>query len=362
MKKLVLSLFLISNLSLLLAQPILNSTNFTPVIGDSQLFYIADTNSVVDPTVGPNVIFDYTAIMSDGSTRIQYVIDPTTTTFASDFPSATHADTTVGSPINKNYSKTESTDSLTNIGLVADVNTYGTVVIQYNQDPETLMKFPFNYGDNYSDNYSGVFTMQSTGLVTAGNGNATVNADAWGRLLLPFGVSIDSVLRVKTVESLITDTIFITFPLPVTILPIVVNAEYINYYKPSISKFPLLSFINGSYTQDNNQIDSSRTILSQYPMNIVGINDIEKNNANLSVFPNPSNTNSVSLSFNLDKKSAIKAAIVNSLGQNVNIVFEGNLQGGHNQLKINTSQLNKGIYFIRLRIDNHIITKKLILE
>ena len=105
MKKLFLTIFVAGCSIILNAQPILTQANFVPVVGESQLFYIADTNSVVDPTVGANVIFNYTGIQGYGATQTQYIIDPTTTTFALDFSSATYADTTGGYPINKNYSK-----------------------------------------------------------------------------------------------------------------------------------------------------------------------------------------------------------------------------------------------------------------
>jgi hypothetical protein len=362
MRKLFLTLFLTSGSMILHAQPVITQANFVPVIGESQLFYIADTNSVVDPTVGANVIFNYTGIQGYGATQTQYIIDPTTTTFALDFSSATYADTTGGYPINKNYSKVEASDSITNIGMVADINTYGTVLVQYNQNPETLMKFPFNYSDNYVDTYSGIFTIQVSGTTTNGNGIADVNADAWGTLLLPLGVSIDSVLRVKTVESLVTDTIFITFPIPITILPIVVNAEYINYYKPSISKFPLLSFISGSYTQDNNSLDSSRIIISQYPMPGVGIGNINDNNNNLTLYPNPSYNDDTKLSFNLEENALVKVNLLNTLGQNVGAIFEGNLYEGKNELSIKTSNLTKGMYYVSVNINNRNVTIKLLIE
>ncbi|MCB0409281.1 MAG: hypothetical protein KDD29_03620, partial [Flavobacteriales bacterium] len=42
------------------AQPTLTQANFVGSIGDSTLYYAADTNTTtVDPTIGANVIFDY---------------------------------------------------------------------------------------------------------------------------------------------------------------------------------------------------------------------------------------------------------------------------------------------------------------
>ena len=154
------------------AQQTLTSTNFTPSIGDNQLYYVADTNSVIDNTIGANTVFNYSGLQTYGMTQTQHYINSTTTTYSSDFPSATYADSTSGFPINKNYSESISTDSLLNIGLVADIATFGTVVIKYTTNPEILMKFPFNYGNFYIDPYAGVFSVQ--GATTNGSGNATV--------------------------------------------------------------------------------------------------------------------------------------------------------------------------------------------
>ena len=268
MKKIYLTLITLLSLSAIsIAQPILTPANFTPSVGDLQLYYVADTNTVIDNTTGANVIFDYSNMAGYGLTQTQYIVNPTTTTFASDFTSSTTADTTGGFAINKNYSQVHGTDSITKTGIVANIPTYGTVVGKYDVDPEITMKFPFSYPNTYFDNYSGSFTV--SGVTANGAGNATVNADAWGTLLLPHGVSIDSVLRVKTSEYLITDTIVI--PFVITINPITVIGENINYYKPSLSKFPLLSIVNGSYTQDNNIIDTSSAFICQYPLGTVGI-------------------------------------------------------------------------------------------
>jgi len=356
MKKLILFAFLFSGLNLL-AQPTLTSSNFTPIVGDSQLYYVADTNSTIDPTIGANVIFDYTNLRGYGATQTEYFVNPTTTTYASDFPTASYADTTQGFPINKKYTEVVATDSLSNVGFVANITTFGTVVAKYNQDPEILMKFPFNYGNNYTDNYSGVFTVQ--GQNTNGNGVDTVNADAWGKLMLPNGVTIDSVLRVKTAEHLVTDTIVIPFP-PITVLPVNVDANYINYYKPSINKFPLLSIVDVSYNQNNSTISSSRIVISQYSMPGVGINELS-NEIGLKLFPNPAENGITNLFFNLKQSKTVQINILNQLGQNVKVIFNGKLNNGDNKIDINTSNLKHGVYFVQITIDGQLITKKLLI-
>ncbi|PCI96697.1 MAG: hypothetical protein COB15_09330 [Flavobacteriales bacterium] len=362
MKKNYLALFtILSFATIAIAQPTLTSANFTPAVGETQLYYAADTNTIIDNTIGANVIFNYANMQGYGQTETRYIIDPATTTHALDFSSATYADTTGGLPVNKNYLKLNGTDSITQMGIVGDVPTYGEIVGKYNLNPETTMKFPFNYGDSFADDYAGSFTMITTGVTTNGTGNNTVTADAWGTLQLPMGVSIDSVLRVRIVEYLETDTIFLPFPFSTTILPIVISGESINYYKPSVSKYPLLSIINGSYTQDNNQLDSSMGVICQYPLNTVGVNEINEN-ISINIFPNPTNNDITKLSFDLENQANVKVALLNSLGQTVKTVFNGSLPKGNNKMNIELSDLSKGMYFVNLNINNKTTTRKLLVE
>jgi len=364
MKKLYSLLFItISSLGSLLAQPTLTVANFTQTIGDSQLFYDADSNAVINTTTGENVIFDYSNLLGSGGIRTQYILDPTSTTFGSEYPNATLSDSTQGSPVNKNYSKLNSTDSLTKEGTVASVPTYGTIVGKYDMNPEISMKFPFNYGDNYVDDYAGNFTVDAAiPVTTAGNGNAIVNADGWGTLLLPMGVSIDSVLRVKTTEFLVTDTIILGFPINLTILPITISGETINYYKPSLSNFPLLAIIRGSYRQEDNVLDSTQYILSQYQLAPLNTEELVNEELKSSLFPNPTTSNVTTLTLDLKENNTVSVSIFNTIGQNVNTIFNGALTKGENELQLNTTNFSRGIYYVNIIIGNQTSTKKLIIE
>jgi len=337
------------------AQPTLTQANFIPAIGTSQLYYVADTNTILDNTAGANVVFDYSMMHGYGQSQTQYFIDPTTTPNTGDFPSATFTDTTDNFAVNMKYNQ-DFTDSLDLIGLVLEINSFGTVVGKYDADPETVMKFPFNYGDSYTDSYGGQFTSPSVSLPTNGNGTVTVNADAWGTLKLPITPQIDSVLRVVRVENLLTDTIFLQ-PLFPNILPIPINATQISYYKPSISKNPLLSYI---ITDVNG--DTTINVISQFPMNFVGINESNGNNFGLSLYPNPSNKDYSMLSFDLENSALVKINLINQLGQNISSVFNGNMPLGKHQIKIKTSNLSDGLYILNANIGGKIISQKLIVQ
>lgn len=359
MKKSLLLFVFVATYSFIIAQPTLTSTNYVPAVNDNQLYYIADTNSVIDPTIGANVVFSYGGLSGYGMTQNQYIVNPASTTNGSSFPTATYADTSDATASNIRYAQTYGTDSLNNIGFVAQIPGYGTVIAQYDTDEETLMKFPFNYGDNYVDPYAGTFTMQGQNF--NGQGNATVTADAWGELQMPLGVTIDSVLRVKTVEYVITDTIVITFP-PITLNPFEINATYINYYKPSISKFPLLSYVTGSIKQDGNVVDSTNNFISQYPLLNVGVEEINKNLTAFNLFPNPSNNQMVTVDLTVEDNSLLKIDLLNKLGQKVKTIFNGQSSLGRNKFEIDTNNLSAGIYFVNITIDGNSVAKKLVLQ
>lgn len=354
MKKIYLSLFSILSFSAIIAQPTLTRANFMPVIGDTQLYYVADTNSVLDNTTGANVVFNYNALRGYGLTQTQQFVSPGSTGYLSDYPSATFADTTVGFAGNMKFNE-DFTDSLNVIGLVLEINSFGSVVAKYDNDPEKFMVFPFNYGDSFSDSYGGQFTSSAAPVPTNGNGTTTVTADGWGTLKLPMTPDIDSVLRVSRVENLLTDTIFLPPPF-LPIFPIPINATQISYYKPSISKNPLLSFV----TADVNG-DTVISVLSQYPMFMVGVEELNKN-IDVTFFPNPVNNALATLTFDLEEKAAVNVVVFNNLGQNVKEVFNGELQQGENKLKVKTSNLSSGLYFVNISIDSKTITKKMVIE
>lgn len=354
MKKTYILMLTILSYGITLAQPTLTNANFVPGIGESQLYYIADSNSVLDNTTGANVIFNYSGLRGYGLTQTQYFIDPTTTPNSGDYPTATFTDTTAGFPGNLKYNQ-DFTDSLNTIGLILDINTFGTVVAKYDDDSEIFMKFPFSYGDSFSDSYGGAFTSAAAPIPTNGNGTVSVTADAWGTLKLPMTPDIDSVLRVVRVENLLTDTIFLQ-PLFPDILPIPVNATQISYYKPSISKNPLISFVTADV---NGSI--SVNIVSQYQLYAVGITEEDKNNI-ISIFPNPTNGNFTTLSISLNNSAIVNVEIFNNLSQHIEDVFKGELQQGKNQLKVKTSNLSKGLYFVNISVDGEVITKKLIIQ
>ena len=105
------------------------------------------------------------------------------------------------------------------------------------------------------------------------------------------------------------------------------------------------------YNQNGSAITSSginSAITAAIAANANGVKE-NKNNFLISanVYPNPTNT-SADIKLNTTKESKVKIEVFNLLGEKVLDVFNGNLIIGENTIKINTSELTNGNYFINL--------------
>jgi len=99
-------------------------------------------------------------------------------------------------------------------------------------------------------------------------------------------------------------------------------------------------------------------------VNIAGVVGVAENanDFNLSIFPNPSSTTST-ISYHLNQKGAVKLEVVDLLGKKVADVVNTNQAEGDYTYTISKvdNKLNNGIYFIRLSVNNSIVTKKIVI-
>jgi hypothetical protein len=84
------------------------------------------------------------------------------------------------------------------------------------------------------------------------------------------------------------------------------------------------------------------------------------NDANLIAYPNPFE-DQLQLSFTLSEHSAVRLEIIDLKGK---VIYQvsNDLNGGEQQMTINSAALAAGVYAIKLSIDGKIITEKVILE
>lgn len=84
----------------------------------------------------------------------------------------------------------------------------------------------------------------------------------------------------------------------------------------------------------------------------VGIKEIESPSLNVSLFPNPAN-NVTSIVYNLEKTTHIEIIILDYTGKEILTVFEGNQDGGEQNINLELSNklFTSGIYFVRINTD-----------
>jgi len=80
----------------------------------------------------------------------------------------------------------------------------------------------------------------------------------------------------------------------------------------------------------------------------------------INIYPNPSNLQTA-LFFNLNKTSNVKVELYNIVGDKILNCYNGSLKTGESKININTSDLQKGIYFIKATVADKVKTIKLII-
>jgi len=91
-----------------------------------------------------------------------------------------------------------------------------------------------------------------------------------------------------------------------------------------------------------------------------GIEEIIKN-ATVSIFPNPT-TENATVSFELEKSCNVKIVLCDILGVEQINVYDGFANDGFFTETIDTGNLPKGVYFVKILIDGNYTVEKMILE
>jgi len=93
----------------------------------------------------------------------------------------------------------------------------------------------------------------------------------------------------------------------------------------------------------------------------LGINEHPISQIEMKVWPIPANE-SINLSYNLKQASAVSVGIFNALGKKVNQSALTNKSAGWHGNKIGISNLESGIYFIKLLVEDKTYTRKIVVQ
>lgn len=96
-----------------------------------------------------------------------------------------------------------------------------------------------------------------------------------------------------------------------------------------------------------------------YDPTIVGINEVNKASLHYNVYPNPVN-NQLNVEFNLLERTKVLGELFDVTGRKITTLFESDFSLGTHRLDYNTSDLNAGVYFIKITLEGESFTKRII--
>lgn len=233
--------------------------------------------------VGPAVTWDYSNLaIYFGQNRDVSVVNPSSTTYASDFGTSTIA-IQVGNNLTTYYSSTAS--ERTSQGFVFSEPSLGDVVATFDTDNETVATYPFGFPSSLSDNFAGnLFYMGSFNTSATGSGHASIDGE--GTLIIGSQTN-NNVIRYK-----LMDTSYATVTLPIPLGDMEFIREQYEYYDYSVGNLPVFihSTITVQQAGSSSPVSQQSLVLSRYPTtNYVGVNEL--NTVDFNVYPNPATSN-----------------------------------------------------------------------
>ena len=313
-----------------------------PAIGESANMYLVDSFATNYAGVtGSGVTWDYSDLAGyTGQSRTIQVVDPATTSNATDFPTSTKAYDVGGSIMT--YFTSTATDR-TSQGFRFTEPSLGDVVSTYDNDELIMCTYPFALGSSVTDAYDGNVSFNA-GIPTTEtlNGNAYAWIDGQGTLSLPFGTNVTNVIRYKSI-----DTAYSTAPI---IGAVELIREQYEYYEHGVMNLPI--FLHAKITMQQPggaPLGEVALVLSYYPTEeFVGLNESEE--VSFSVYPNPAN-NVINISGNFDNDATV--TIFDQSGRVVKTIT-------NNISQIDIADVDTGIYLLSIESNGETFTKQIV--
>jgi hypothetical protein len=219
------------------------------------------------------------------------------------------------------------------------------------QEIDTLYRFPLEYGNLDSAHSLLSIDVPNLGYLMVSRFRRNT-ADGWGTLTTPYGEF--QTLRVKTdiveYDSIYSDSLGIGIPM----------TRNITEYKwfANGNHEPILLVSEEAFVVTASYIDSARSTFLDVPEL-----DTKSGNFDFSVYPNPC-SNYLTVSYELRNDADVKISVYSIYGNEVKQFSSAwQEQGYYNQvLYLKESGLYKGIYLVRLTIDNVPYLKRIVVR
>lgn len=309
------------------AQTTINGSDVNPSVGDS--YTDNNTNYMSPGNAGANQTWDLSSLSSSGTTTS--TISASTTNGANML-----IDNGTGNLVYENISSAAQE-------IKAIYSAGNNVTITYSNG-EKVFQFPFTYNATYSDSFRATFTTNGYPAVRSGNGMGTV--DGYGTLILP-NQTITDVVRVNYQQDYY-DTIDIGSPY-------IIHYTTNNYYWfRAGTHFVLATLSDANFGGQTSQYGLYTNAINVGIPRIEGVKGIN-------ILGNPVQSQ---LNFTIEANDSkeIEYSLVDLSGQ---VVYQTNtttVLPGSNRLSINTDNLAKGMYALKISNGDNFISKLIIKE
>lgn len=324
MKKIYLSLLCFSAIVLTQAQS-LSQANHAYAVGDT--YKTVDCGTVTPGPSGSGVTWNFSTLSVGTSTTTYSVVTAASTGSASSYPSASVA---VQTGTNNNFYSSSVTDQKFWGG---NIQVSGQSIEARFTSPAIVAQYPMAYNTGTTSTIAGTAYLLS--FSASFTGNSSVMCDGLGTLQLP-ARTFTSVLRVVTTQTLNYTLFGINGS---------VKTEVYDFYAPGLSKSPLLSISNGTFTQGSNSTPQTLTFIKG-DYETIGIRENAKDVISLSVYPNPASSQ-VTVGLYNEDASPVSCELINVLGQTVKKEFYTS-DKGNVKLKFNLENVDNGTYFMKV--------------
>ena len=319
MKKFLLTLLFCKGI-VVFAQPVIQP--FTPTFGATiNVYDITDSIPINFPMSG-NQSWDFSNAVTQATFSIT-LVNPTSTPYSADFPTANFAQTiNSGSTPLAYFYGVINQDSL--YGLGARSVAIPTANFDY-INPNVSFKFPMNYLTTISD------------ISTDNQGdweNDTRKYIAYGDVVTPFG-TYNNVVMFRDQEWDSTGALIST-----------------KYLWASVANLNTIIEIDSSDGTGNAYGLSSLTSIGQLKL---------KDKYSFSLMSNLIDGNQSWLSLTLKEQAKVKLELISADGKSTETIINNQKLSGNQQIDIKTNTLSSGIYFLKIQIDEDVIVEKMVI-
>jgi hypothetical protein len=303
-----------------------SASGFVP--GDSYSIQQCDADLITISDAGANVNVDFSSLVNDGAPIVTSFVNPAGTPYASSFPTATVANSTIsGQGVTAYAYYTNTSTALSVIGIASPQYT-----MTY-QNPALQFKFPTQYNDTIYDEFEASYS--ANGVDVKRFGTIATKADAYGNITTPHGTF--PYLRLYTVQT-ITDT----FIMDGNIIGLSYSETYSYNYMNDQFKGPIFAY-SEVYT---GQGDASSAYYNVSP--VTGLNETNMLTSKETVYPNPVSTGITTLSFELKSAEKLSFEVYDIHGKLVQTIQQQLMNAGSHNLPIDVSTLSPGFYSVQI--------------